>query len=149
MLMVKTIVKESTIPGAGLGLFADEFIKSGTITWRFCPNFDQILNEEDLLRLSIPARYQFLKYCYKSKENDFYVLCGDDDRFINHSLTPNIGSGDDDSDVKKSISIAIKDIHPGEELFCDYFDFDANAEMKLKNNFEKYISTTPTPLSAS
>jgi hypothetical protein len=147
MLMVKTIVKESTIPGAGLGLFADEFIKKGTVTWRFCPNFDQILHEEDLLRLSIPARYQFLKYCYKSKEDDHYVLCGDDERFINHSDNPNIV--DELIPEKEPFSIAERDINPGEELFCNYFDFDANAEMKLNNNFGEYISTTLTPPSAS
>lgn len=145
--MVKTIVKESTIPGAGLGLFAAEFIKKGTVTWRFCPNFDQILHEEDLLRLSIPARYQFLKYCYKSKDDNHYVLCGDDERFINHSNKPNIV--DEFIPEKEPFSIADRDIHLGEELFCNYFDFDANAEMKLKNDFEKYISTTPTPLSVS
>lgn len=147
MLMVKTTVKNSTIPGAGLGLFADQFIEKGTVTWRFCPNFDQILKEEDLLRLSTPARYQFLKYSYKSKDDDYYVLCGDDERFINHSESPNIV--DEQLPEKEPFSIASRDIKPGEELFCNYFEFDANAEMKLKNQFEEYISTTPAPLSVS
>ena len=145
--MVKTIVKESTIPGAGLGLFADEFIKKGTVTWRFCPGFDQILHEEDLLRLSMPARYQFLKYCYKSKDDDHYVLCGDDERFINHSNNPNIV--DEFIPEKEPFSIAVRDIKKGEELLCNYFEFDANAEMKLQNKFSEYIATTPNPSSAS
>lgn len=139
MLMVKTIVKESTIPGAGLGLFADELIKKGSITWRFCPGFDQILYEDDLLRLSMPARFQFLRYCYKSLEDGHYVLCGDDERFINHSNTPNIV--DEYKPESEPFSVAATDIHIGDELFCNYFEFDANAEMKLNNDFDKYVSS--------
>ncbi len=134
MLMVKTKVKESTIPGAGLGLFADEFIKKGTVTWRFCPGFDQISYEDDLLRMSETARIQFLKYSYKSLDDGHYVSCGDDDRFINHSENPNIIEGENEEN-SEPFSIAARDIRPGEEMLCNYFDYDANAEMKLSNNF--------------
>ncbi|MFA7193921.1 MAG: SET domain-containing protein [Candidatus Paceibacterota bacterium] len=135
MLMVKTKVKKSTIPDAGLGLFADEFIKKGTMTWRFCPGFDQILYEDDMLRLSEPARKEFLKHNYKSLEGDYYVSCGDDERFINHSENPNIVE-DDSTNSSEPFSIASRDINPGEELFCNYYDFDANADMKLNNDFD-------------
>lgn len=134
MIMVKTKVKESTIPNAGLGLFADEFIKKGTVTWRYCPNFDQILYEDDLLRMSEAARIQFLKYAYKNKNTGHYVLCGDDESFINHSTEPNILEGELENELE-TFSIAARDIEAGEELFCNYFDFDTNAEMKLTNNF--------------
>lgn len=135
MLMVKTKVKKSNIPDAGLGLFADEFIKKGTVTWRFCPGFDQILYEDDLLRLSEAARLQFLKYTYKSIDTGHYVSCGDDDRFINHSESPNIIEGENEPN-SEPFSIAARDIYPGEELLCNYFHYDANAEMKLNNDFE-------------
>ncbi len=135
MLMVKTKVQKSTIPDAGLGLFADEFIKKGTVTWRFCPGFDQILYEDDLLRLSEASRAQFLKYTYKSLEDGHYVSCGDDDRFINHSEEPNIIEGETEVN-SEPFSIAARDINPGEELFCNYFDYDANALMKLNNDFD-------------
>ena len=135
MLMIKTKVKESNIQDAGLGLFADEFIKEGTVTWRFCPGFDQILYEDDLLRLSEASRLQFLKYTYKSLEEGYYVCCGDDDRFINHCEKPNIIEGETEEN-SEPFSIAARDIYPGEELLCNYFDYDANALMKLNNDFE-------------
>ncbi len=135
MLMVKVKVQASTIPAAGLGLFADEFIKKGTVTWRFCPGFDQILQEDDLLRMSETSRIQFLKYTYKSLDDGHYVSCGDDDKFINHSLNPNIIEGENEEGFEP-FSIAVCDIQKGEELFCNYYDYDANAEMKLTNDFE-------------
>ncbi|MCB9806121.1 SET domain-containing protein-lysine N-methyltransferase [Candidatus Nomurabacteria bacterium] len=128
--MIKTKVKRSTIPDAGLGLFADEFIKKGTVTWRFCPGFDQIIHEDILLKLSEPARIAFLKYAYHNGKKDYFVLCGDDERFINHSDTPNIKEGKVEGGYE-TISLAARDIEPGEELFCNYYDFDINAGMKL------------------
>lgn len=131
--MVKTVIKESTIPGAGLGLFADEFIKKGTVTWRFCPNFDQIISEDDLLRLSEVARQQFLKYAYFDKVTRHFILCGDDERFINHDgENPNIIQSSEIGEIE-GVEIAARDIEKGEELFCNYHDFDEHADNKLNN----------------
>lgn len=140
MLMVKTYIGPSTIPGAGLGLFAAEFIPKGTTTWRFCPNFDLILEEDDLLRLSEPARKQFLNYCYFDKNTKHFILCGDDERFINHSTEPNITQSK--GDETEGIEIAGRDIEAGEELFCNYFDFDEDAERKLnRTHIYKYLNS--------
>ena len=38
MLYVKTKIGQSKIHG--MGLFADQFIKKGTIIWKFTPGFD-------------------------------------------------------------------------------------------------------------
>ena len=43
-----------------------------------------------------------------------YVFPVDNDRFMNHSSTPNI------ENVSEDVSIAAKDILPGEELTTDY-----------------------------
>lgn len=135
MLMVKTFVKESTIPGAGLGLFANEFIKKGTVTWRFCPGFDRISTDDDLLRMSEESRAQFLKYCYKSKVGNYYILPGDDDRFINHTdNNPNIIEGEFEKN-SEPFSIAARDIEKGEELLCNYYEYDDHADKKLRDDF--------------
>lgn len=130
MLLIRTVLKESTIPGIGLGLFADEFIKKGTVTWRFCPNFDQSLEADDMLRLSAEAREQFYTYTYKSIVSGRYILCGDNERFINHSDNPNITEGEREGNYER-FSIANRDIEKGEELFCNYYEFDENANKKL------------------
>lgn len=130
MLMVKTKVGPSTIRGAGLGLFADEFIPKGTTTWRFMPGLDIIVPEDILLQLSEASRTSFLNYCYVDKFTKHFILCFDNERFINHSKTPNIRQSDVESETDGT-EIAERDIKKGEEMFCDYEEFDFDAYRKL------------------
>lgn len=81
--MVKTTLGKSSIHG--IGLFAAQFIPKGTVTWRFMPELDLIVSKDILLQLSEPARIQFLNYCYVDKNTQNFILCFDDERFINHS----------------------------------------------------------------
>ena len=46
MMTVKTYIKESLIPGAGLGCFAAEFIPKDTLIWRFNPHIDRKLSKD-------------------------------------------------------------------------------------------------------
>jgi hypothetical protein len=48
----------------------------------------------------------------------FVVLELDNGRFMNHSLQPNTDF------TRPDVGYATADIHPGEELTCNYFDFD-------------------------
>lgn len=115
MLLVKTKLGASGVHG--IGLFADEFIPKGTITWRYNPIFDVGFTEEQISTLSEDARERFFDHSYLDKTQNKYILCGDDLRFINHSTTPNITSTPD-------YDIAARDIIPGEELFCNYNDYE-------------------------
>jgi SET domain-containing protein len=122
MLLVRTRLGASPIQG--LGLFADEFIPKGTIVWEFVPGFDLAVAPEDLARLSMPALSQFRKYSYLDRNLGKYVLCFDDARFMNHAEQPNL---DDVSAFQNGmgVTIAARDIFPGDELTCDYSTFDA------------------------
>lgn len=131
MLMIKTKVKQSTIEGAGLGLFADQFIPKGTVTWRFCPGYDLIVPKDDLLRFTEESRTQFLNYCYFNKKTKHFILCGDDERFINHSDIPNIIQSENGDEIE-GVELAARDIEVGEELFVNYYEFDEDADRKLK-----------------
>lgn len=72
MLLVKTTIDQSSIHG--IGLFAAEFIKKGTPTWKFTPGLDLELKREDLATLSESSREQILNYCYIDKEKpDIYI----------------------------------------------------------------------------
>jgi SET domain-containing protein len=127
MLLVKTRIDLSEIHG--IGLFADEFIPKGTVTWRFLEGFDLRLPESILAILSGPSREQFLKYTYVDFASGLYELCADDARFFNHSDEPNTASvqpspGDE-------VDVATRDISQGEELTCDYRTFDRDWKKKL------------------
>ncbi len=118
MLRVKTRLQKSKIHG--IGLFANQLIRKGTVTYQYTPWFDISYSKKELIKMFKPARKQVLWYAYFDKKIKKYVLCSDDQRFINHSKNPNkinIKSTPDKD-------IAIRDIKKGEELLCDYNKFD-------------------------
>ncbi len=116
MLLISTYLAPSPIHG--IGLFANQFIPAGTATWEYHPDFDKAYSASDIERMSDPARSQFLKYAYLDKEIGLYVLCFDDQRFINHCFRhPNIAS-------TPRRDVAARNIEKGEELLCDYRCYD-------------------------
>ena len=122
MLLVKTKIGLSQING--IGLFADQFIPKGTVTWRAIEPFDLKISKEEMDKLSEPAKQIFLKYSYLSKWSKKYVLCFDDARFLNHSESPNVICGEQTVEGEETVDIAARDIYPGEEITCDYRSFD-------------------------
>jgi uncharacterized protein len=122
MLLVKTKIAPSQIDG--IGLFADQFIPKGTITWRAVYPFDIKVSREDILKLPDVAKEIFLKYSYFSRYSQKYFLCFDNDRFINHSEDPNIIEGRVVAAGEEAVSVAGRNIYLGEELTCDYRTFD-------------------------
>ena len=119
MLLVKTQLKNSRIHG--VGIFADEDIRKGTAIWRIYEGFDLEYSVEAVDKLPTAAREQVISRSYTSMDTGKLVMCGDDARFMNHSSHPNTKNGD------KWTTIAVRDISRGEELTCDYYEFDADA----------------------
>lgn len=115
MLRVKTIVKE--IPGKGLGLFADQDIPAGTVTWQYDEMLDPSYTENQVASMTEVAREWFMVYAYFDHSRSRYVLCADNERFINHSENPNIKATPDDE-------VAARDIKRGEEMTNDYTDYE-------------------------
>jgi SET domain-containing protein len=120
VLLVKTRLAASDIHG--IGLFAAEFIREGTVVWESHPDLDIRLTEEQISGLAEPCREQTRKYSYREKQTGLYVLCGDDARFFNHSARPNCL--DVFTDEGRDLTLAARDIEEGEELTCDYALFD-------------------------
>lgn len=115
MLLVKTTIKPSII--AGLGCFADEFIKKDTIIWQFDPMMDKIFTEEQYKALSKREQEYIDTYAFVCEGE--YFLCIDNARFMNHSSmffnTYEHGS--------EQLTLASRDILPGEELLSNYENF--------------------------
>jgi SET domain-containing protein len=131
MLQIKTKLDKSS--NHGIGLFADQFIKKGTVTWKYTPEFDVSYDKEQVDKMPSIAKKRFLDFSYFDFKINKYILCFDDQRFINHSKNPNISS-------KPEIDIANRDIQKGEELTCNYEDYEQgwfkNRKIK-KSLFEK------------
>lgn len=128
MLTIKTRLGPSVI--SGIGLFAAENIQTGTVTWRFMPEFDRLIGKAQIFDLPEPARSNLLDHVYLDAASGLYVLCADNARFMNHADDPNTAGVHADGTVE-GYDVATRDIAVGEELTCDYRSFDADADLKL------------------
>jgi hypothetical protein len=99
-------------PEIGFGIVATKLIPKGTVTWVF-DSLDEVITPAALAAMH-PLQQAFLeKYGYRDHNGD-YVLCGDHARFVNHSFRSSCIS------TAYNCELAVRDIHPGEELTDDY-----------------------------
>jgi len=96
----------------GYGVVATKFIPRGTITW-VQDDLDQIFTQERIDNMNPYTRKYLDTYSFTNKNGD-KVLCSDNGKFVNHSFNPSCFS------TPYDFEIAIRDIHPGEELTDDY-----------------------------
>ena len=96
----------------GYGVVATKFIPAGTVTWVL----DQLDREFTPLELQQMAPiYQNILDTYTFRNNKgIYILCWDNGRYVNHSFNSNCLT------TAYDFEIAIRDIHPGEQLTDDY-----------------------------
>ena len=113
MLRVKTYVDKSAIHG--LGLFAKEFIPSGSIVWRYNPNFTAKLTKQQVEALTEEEvdHLNESDYFWVDEEGS-YMFPLDNDRFMNHSSDPNVVEFD------LITTRTSRDVEAGEELTADY-----------------------------
>jgi len=96
----------------GYGVVATSFIPAGTITW-VLDKFDREFSPKEVEKLE-PIYQNILEtYTYRNNKGNF-VLCWDLGRFVNHSFNSNCLT------TAYDFEIAIRDIHPGEQLTDDY-----------------------------
>lgn len=136
MLYVKTKIKINK--SHKIGLFADQFIKQGTIIWKFTPGFDVKYTREQYKKLPKKAREYLDEYSWLSKKNKVYYFAIDNGQYFNHSNNPNAFSMYYKNE-EEVITKAVKDIRKGEEITEDY-----NAFM----DFKKKKGKLPYPKSA-
>lgn len=96
----------------GYGVVATQLIPRGSITW-VRDDLDQTFSAAQVELM--PATYREIidKYCFVDAKGSF-VLCWDLARYLNHSCDPSCRSAGYD------FEIAVRDIHPDEELTDDY-----------------------------
>ncbi|MSU62917.1 MAG: SET domain-containing protein-lysine N-methyltransferase [Pedosphaera sp.] len=130
MMLVQTHVAPSLIHG--MGLFASQLIPQGTAIWKFEAGFDRKFPPAQLRSLPASAQEHIRWFAFVGKEDGNAVLSGDHACFMNHSAAPNTGTVA--AQQKSVTTVALRDIAAGEEITCNYFDFDADAPRKLGGN---------------
>lgn len=118
MMLVRSRVAQSPIEG--LGVYADEFIPSGTLLWQLNTGFVATFKRMDLEKFPSHIREFVEKYSFPDfgDESLLYVEL-DNGRFMNHSETPNTDF------TAFHTGYAIRDIAVGEEITCNYYEFDS------------------------
>jgi len=96
----------------GYGVVATKFIPKGTITWTM-DKLDRIFTPMQVRQMDPLYQEVLDKYTYRNAEGN-HVLCWDNSRFVNHSSNSNCIT------TAYEFELAIRDIHPGEELTDDY-----------------------------
>ena len=96
----------------GYGVVATKFIPKGTITW-VQDALDRIYTPEDIAGIDPLMLPHIDRYCFTNNKGH-KVLCWDNAKFVNHSFNPSCMS------TAYDFEIAIRDIHPGEQLTDDY-----------------------------
>ncbi len=96
----------------GYGVVAKEFIPAGTITW-VLDKLDREFTPEEFQNMD-PIYQDILDfYTFRNNQGNF-VICWDNGRYVNHSFNSNCLS------TAYDFEVAIRDIHPGEQLTDDY-----------------------------
>lgn len=116
MLKIKSYLATSEVHG--IGLFAGENIKEGSIIWQFNPFIDQIFTIRKFRTICESVNHFGLQHLYASsyKRNNRYYYITDNARFINHSDNDyNITFIDDNTEITS------KDIKKGDEILENYF----------------------------
>lgn len=96
----------------GYGVVAKKFIPKGTITW-VQDDLDRVIKADEVEKMHPEIQEQVEKYCFRNNKGHL-VLCWDQAKYVNHSFNANCLSSAYD------FELAVRDIHPGEQLTDDY-----------------------------
>jgi len=121
MLSVPTYVAPSRI--AGVGLFAGSDLPAGTKIWQFTDGVDWRMSAAEVCAFPEPYQGRLRHYLYR-EPSGIYVLCGDNAKFMNHQPVANCTDTDD------KFTVTLRDVAAGEELTCNYFEFDEDTRVR-------------------
>ncbi len=122
----------------GYGVVATRFIPKGTITW-VQDELDRIFTARQVEKM-IPATQEMVdKYSFRNNKGD-YVLCWDIAKYVNHSFRANCLS------TAYDFELAVRDIHPGEQLTDDYGYLNVTEPFKAQDEGTERHTVYPDDL---
>lgn len=103
-----------------MGLYTGVDVEAETVIWEYDERVDWKITPEQFVAFPEPYRSRMGHYVYLD-DSGLYILCGDNAKFMNHSDTPNCDDPDGEYTVTR------RAIGAGEELTCDYTQFDVES----------------------
>ena len=123
MFLIKTKLIET--PHKGIGVECKQVVLRNTIVWKYCTRFNKTFDLSELTNLT-PIEQEFIDTYTYTRLDGKIELDLDNSRFMNHSDKPNTSFP-----IDSEYGYAIKDILIGDELTCDYREFDRGSEGNL------------------
>lgn len=122
------ILKPSTIPGAGVGIFATHDIQAGSYLSKK-NNSDDKIGDRKVKMKDVPS--EFVKFCVYLNDHEGMIPERFDRlaiwSYLNHSFNPNIALLPNSADY---YFYALRDIKAGEEIYMDYNELDEPEHLK-------------------
>lgn len=102
----------------GIGLFADQNIKSGDLIYTPTPLLDVDITQQEFDSLTPSEQHEVMYYGYFNKKVNKWHVAFDAIRILNHGTTEVANVTQDEN----MVMTALRDIQSGEELFQDYIE---------------------------
>ena len=113
----------------GIGLFADENIRKGTLVYTSSPALDVNITQEQFDVLEEKDKQENRRWGFFDKHAHKWHVDFDVSHFINHSEE---GTVTQDTKYKDAYLITTRDIEKGEELTQNYLEFESKDDLKAR-----------------
>jgi hypothetical protein len=115
--MIADLLEVHATADRGHGVFARAPIPAGTVIGVWCDACQIVGSQEELARRIGEDRARLIEHTYVTPEGKLVLDCSIG-RYMNHCCDPHV------LEVEDAFDIAVRDIAPGEEVCCDYRQFD-------------------------
>lgn len=122
----------------GYGVVATRFIPKGTITW-VQDELDRVFTAREVKAMHPATQEMVDKYSFRNNKGH-YVLCWDLAKYVNHSFRANCLS------TAYDFELAVRDIHPGEQLTDDYGYLNVSEPFKAQDEGTERNTVYPDDL---
>lgn len=113
----------------GIGLFADENLKKGTLIYTASPLLDVNITNEQFNTLSDREKEEFQWWGFFDEPSQRWHVDFDVSKFINHSTE---GTVTQDKNHVEAYLVTSRDVEKGEELTQNYLEFESEADLKRR-----------------
>ncbi len=124
MIHIKYKLKSSEVHG--IGFFADQDIKIGSVIYTASPKLDLNISNETFESLTENEKQEILYWGFWIEDQKVWHVDFDNSKFLNHSYKGNVTQDFKNPDA---YLVATRDIENGEEMTQNYLEFESESDL--------------------
>lgn len=125
--MIHIKYKLNTSDKHGIGLFADEDLKSGQLVYTASPILDVNITKDQFDSLSTNEQEEIRWWGFFDESSEHWHVDFDVSKFVNHAKD---GTLTQDTNHADAYLITTRDVNKGEELTQNYLEFESMEDLK-------------------